>query len=68
MLNEKDYCDYDTCVALKELGFSDVTQYNFNKDGVRTPRIPIYEAQKWLREKGIVVDVTFSPFGYFVLS
>lgn len=21
MLNEKDYCDYDTCVALKELGF-----------------------------------------------
>ena len=27
--------------------------------------IPLYEAQKWLREKGIVVDVTFSPFGYF---
>ena len=21
MLNEKDYCDYDTCVALKELGY-----------------------------------------------
>ena len=21
MLNNKDYCDYDTCVALKELGF-----------------------------------------------
>ena len=21
MLTEKDYCDYDTCVALKELGF-----------------------------------------------
>ena len=25
MLTEKDYCDYDTCVALKELGFN---QYN----------------------------------------
>ena len=21
MLTEKNYCDYDTCVALKELGF-----------------------------------------------
>ena len=21
MLTEKDYCDYDTCVALKELGY-----------------------------------------------
>ena len=21
MLTNKDYCDYDTCVALKELGF-----------------------------------------------
>lgn len=25
MLTEKDYCDYDTCVALKELGFSEPT-------------------------------------------
>ena len=23
MLTEKDYCDYDTCVALKELGFDE---------------------------------------------
>ena len=23
MLTEKDYCDYDTCVALKELGFKE---------------------------------------------
>jgi hypothetical protein len=23
MLTEKDYCDYDTCVALKKLGFSE---------------------------------------------
>ena len=25
MLTEKDYCDYDTCVALKELGFNEPT-------------------------------------------
>ena len=25
MLNYKDYCDYDTCVALKELGFKEKT-------------------------------------------
>ena len=23
MLTEKDYCDYDTCVALEELGFKE---------------------------------------------
>jgi hypothetical protein len=58
MLTEKDYCDYDTCVALKELGYNDVTHYYFNKDGVRTPRIPLYEAQKFLREeKSIYVTV-----------
>ena len=61
MLENKDYCDYDTCVALKELGFDDVTHYNFNKDGVRTPRIPLYEAQKWLREeKKIYVEPYFA--------
>ena len=25
MLTEKDYCDYETCVALKELGFKEKT-------------------------------------------
>lgn len=26
MLTEKDYCDYETCVALKELGY-EVDEY-----------------------------------------
>ena len=61
MLTEKDYCDYDTCVALKELGYNDVTQFFFNKDEVRTPRTPLYEAQKWLREdKKIIIEVNFN--------
>jgi hypothetical protein len=58
MLTGKDYCDYETCVALKKLGFNDVTHYFFNKDGIHTPRIPLYEAQKFLREeKSIYVTV-----------
>ena len=53
MLTEKDYCDYDTCVALKELGypidwFEDETYHE------NSTNIQLYEAQKWLREeKGI---------------
>lgn len=29
MLTKKDYCDYETCVALKELGFSSVNNEYF---------------------------------------
>ena len=53
MLTEKDYCDYETCVALKELGypidwFEDETYHE------NSTNIQLYEAQKWLREeKGI---------------
>lgn len=34
MLTEKDYCDYDTCVALKELGYIGQGRcyYNLDKD------------------------------------
>ena len=120
MLNEKDYCDYDTCVALKELGYNEPSNWTWYKhlrvsdeilekypdlseggyqdliwegkhthDEVYKVYIEpleifsynsyindleaeicscahLYEAQKWLREeKGIVVDVSFSPMEYF---
>lgn len=86
MLTEKDYCDYETCVALCELGMRVASRKVYKeKDAplksssrgiiytVRTASahgyvigIPLYEVQKWLREKkGIIVDVSFSPFGYF---
>ena len=50
MLTQKDYCDYDTCVALNELGFpiewfEDETWHENNTN------ILLYEAQKWLREE-----------------
>ena len=60
MLTEKDYCDYETCVALYELG------YDCQVIHLIAEKITLYEAQKWLREeKGIDISVTISPFEYF---
>jgi hypothetical protein len=54
MLTEKDYCDYETCVALNELGCP-ITKW-ISGDVVST--FTLYEAQKWLREeKGIFVYI-----------
>ena len=48
MLENKDYCDYETCVALEELGCP------INS----LMRLHLYDAQKWLREeKGIFVYI-----------
>ena len=47
MLTEKDYCDYETSIALEELGYP-LPSF--------LPKALLYEAQKWLREmKGIIV-------------
>lgn len=71
MLTEKDYCDYDTCVALKELGFNNLVDWYFNEEksivsslaryrNTYIPRVSLYEAQKWLREeKKIEVNATY---------
>lgn len=71
MLTEKDYCDYDTCVALRELGFTlDMTEkvYERNLMTNRYETIPkplLYEAHKWLREeKRICVEVDCCAGGY----
>lgn len=54
MLTEKDYCDYDTSIALDELGFplKRMKVKNFIdgqfSDSIVT--VLLYEAQKWLRE------------------
>jgi hypothetical protein len=65
MLTEKDYCDYETCVALEELGYP---QYHYNNDGVldRILRmVTLYNAQKWLREeKDIHIEVYACAGGY----
>ena len=51
MLTEKDYCDYDTCVALKELGCTYTTLFRYIIDDESIPHPTLYEAQKWLREE-----------------
>ena len=55
MLSNKDYCDYETCVALKELGFPTKMIFIGEQATIEIPinsgLIQLYEAQKWLREE-----------------
>ena len=56
MLTEKDYCDYDTCVALRELGYNAPQRLIPDYFGVfeepqYDEKIHLYDAQKWLREE-----------------
>ena len=73
MLTEKDYCDYETCVALREIGCRIETEWYIHQPSYERgscylcfgipretsvldecdyiPRLSLYEAQKWLREK-----------------
>ena len=63
MLTEKDYCDYDTCVALWNMGLIPHPYDNTHMDKVMAI-ITLYEAQKWLREeKGLFVNVEL--FGHY---
>ena len=71
MLTEKDYCDYETCVALKELGLNNVAEARLSISAKvfdlkpepyieLSPKILLYEAQKWLREeKKIEANASF---------
>ena len=58
MLTEKDYCDYETCVALEELGFL-IRRIKVKGDEKHVP-ILLYEAQKWLREEKKLYITIFS--------
>ena len=65
MLTEKDYCDYETSIALYELG------YDCQVIHLIAEKITLYEAQKWLREeKGIIVGIinnfTIQAFDWYV--
>ena len=55
MLTEKDYCDYETCVALKELGYPTKMTFIGEQATIEIPinsgLIQLYEAQQWLREE-----------------
>ena len=63
MLENKDYCDYDTCVALRELGYNAPQRLIPDYFGVfeepqYDEKIHFYDAQKFLREeKGIFIYI-----------
>ena len=65
MLTEKDYCDYNTCVALRELGYNAPQRLIPDYFGVfeepqYDEKIHLYDAQKWLREeKGMLLQPTY---------
>ena len=70
MLTEKDYCDYDTCVALKELGYPTkmtfVNEFGSIDIPINSGLIQLYDAQKWLREeKRILILPDYNSFGWF---
>lgn len=61
MITEKDYCDYETCVALKELGYPLTSkEVRYEDKVVFVPGVLLYSVQKWLREeKKIEVNATY---------
>ena len=67
MLTEKDYCDYDTWSALKELGCDIPRRLIPDYFGVlHEPQfeetLHLYDAQKWLREeKNLHIDCGYNP-------
>ena len=71
-LTEKDFCDYDTCVALKELGcpiYSKEVRYEDN--AVFVPGVLLYAAQKWLRDEmkiQIEIPISFMDNGVWKFS
>ena len=65
MLTEKDYCDYETCVALEELGYP---RYHYDNGGELDKilrMVTLYNAQKWLREEKEVYVTVIPEYNEF---
>lgn len=62
---KKDYCDYETCAILKELGYNYPLELITDYFGVldipfHDQKIHLYDAQRWLREeKNIEANASF---------
>ena len=67
MLTEKDYCDYELRLGLRDIGYPMCT-CQINDGPIQMPKITLYEAQKFLREeKNIIVDVRYGAQYYNVV-
>lgn len=57
MLTEKDYCDYESRLGLRDIGYP-MSTCQINDGPIQMPKITLYEALKWLRkERGVNVFV-----------
>ena len=60
MSNNKDYCDYELRLGLRDIGYP-MSTCQINDGPIQMPKITLYEAQKWLREeKKIIIEATFN--------
>lgn len=50
MLTEKDYCDYELRLGLRDIGYP-MSTCQINDGPIQMPKITLYEAQKFLREE-----------------
>lgn len=67
MLTEKDCCDYELRLGLRDIGYP-MSTCQINDGPIQMPKITLYEAQKWLREeKNIIVDVRYGAQYYNVV-
>jgi len=69
--DEKDYCDFETCIALKAIGYPLTSKEVINEDKAAfIPGVPLYSAQKWLRKHGVIVghhnNFTTHEFKYYI--
>lgn len=61
MLTKKDYCNLEISDELRKLGYPKWPYEAMDMDS-RLRIIPLYDAQKWLREeKGIHIEITYTP-------
>lgn len=70
-LTNEDFCDYETCVALKAIGYPLTSREVRHEDKARfVPGVLLYSAQKWLRKHGVIVDqynnFTIQAFKYYI--
>ena len=70
-LTNEDFCDYETCVALKAIGYPLTSREVRHEDkAVFVPGVLLYSAQKWLRHHGVIVDqynnFTIQAFKYYI--
>ena len=49
MLTEKDYCDYELRLGLRDIDYP-MSTCQINGGPIQMPKITLYEVQRWLRE------------------